>query len=220
MKELDRELDTNLIKLDVKCDINFMERNVNFVKEGMIEINVIDVNDNPPMFHDAFTQQINAGKSVSSRPKANPSSTVISVHVFISKERKSPNCLYSLQIAPNLLNCIHVNQIFRTMCLYMLNNEYYNGNMRVMTFRMLRNFINVTEPWPWPNQSYRRLVLLGVHTCSFRIRGKKENFYKIVWASCMFKWSISKVYRCHHQLKNYGWIKKNTPKNSCNTLIS
>lgn len=68
MKELDRELDTNLIKLDVKCDINFMERNVNFVKEGMIEIHVIDVNDNPPMFHDAFTQQINAGKSVSIPP--------------------------------------------------------------------------------------------------------------------------------------------------------
>lgn len=87
MKELDRELDTNLIKLDVKCDINFMERNVNFVKEGMIEIHVIDVNDNPPMFHDAFTQQINAGKSVSTPPPL--LRLVISVHVFTSKERKT-----------------------------------------------------------------------------------------------------------------------------------
>ena len=120
MKELDRELDTNLIKLDVKCDINFMERNVNFVKEGMIEIHVIDVNDNPPMFHDAFTQQINAGKSVSTPPP--PFTISHQCSCFPFKRKKNPNCLYSLKITPNLL-CIHVHEISRIMCLYMLNNE-------------------------------------------------------------------------------------------------
>lgn len=62
LRDLDREQDTDMIKLDVKCDINFMKKDINYVNEGMINVHVADVNDNPPMFHNTLTQQINAGK--------------------------------------------------------------------------------------------------------------------------------------------------------------
>lgn len=65
LRDLDREQDTDMIKLDVKCDINFMKKDINYVNEGMINVHVADVNDNPPMFHNTLTQQINAGKLVS-----------------------------------------------------------------------------------------------------------------------------------------------------------
>lgn len=65
LRELDREKDTDLIQLDVKCDINFVKKDMNYVNEGMINLHVTDVNDNPPMFHNTLTQQINAGKLVS-----------------------------------------------------------------------------------------------------------------------------------------------------------
>ncbi|XP_062615654.1 proto-oncogene tyrosine-protein kinase receptor Ret-like [Saccostrea cucullata] len=62
IRELDREHDSNLISVeDVKCDINFVQRNLNFVILGRIRLHVSDVNDNPPMFHDTMTKEINAG---------------------------------------------------------------------------------------------------------------------------------------------------------------
>lgn len=40
-----------MIKFDVKCDINFLKKDINYVNEGMINVYVVDVNDNLLMFY-------------------------------------------------------------------------------------------------------------------------------------------------------------------------
>ncbi|XP_048761760.1 proto-oncogene tyrosine-protein kinase receptor Ret-like [Ostrea edulis] len=63
IRELDREQDTNLISVDITCDIDFVQMEMNFVNTATVRLHVLDVNDNPPMFHDTMTKEINAGNS-------------------------------------------------------------------------------------------------------------------------------------------------------------
>jgi hypothetical protein len=65
VRELDREQDTNLISVDITCDIDFVQMKMNFVNTATVRLHVLDVNDNPPMFHDTMAMEINAENLVS-----------------------------------------------------------------------------------------------------------------------------------------------------------
>lgn len=114
LRDLDREQDTDMIKLDVKCDINFMKKDINYVNEGMINVHVADVNDNPPMFHNTLTQQINAGKLKEVEEvivdKDTQDFSKHEIKVLEGQEFCHPLPMYCFKVKPEktICNCFHI----------------------------------------------------------------------------------------------------------------